>query len=180
MKHPDDSWMSRMAESPAALTLLTEYSYPGASNTIAITPIPCFCAQIHAPGSAEFGHQDISSSAGRRFDLYRARKIFQSLLTSVLPPPPVLLPLSSNKRGIQTTNRRFVPERQSLVIGVGGELDQGVAELRCTNVSDSPGSENGVRNRFKEPTSLIACSVLSWGVAWNRVDRFVGELCCPT
>ena len=34
--------------------------HPGPSSTISITPIPCFSAQIHAPGSGEFGQQNIS------------------------------------------------------------------------------------------------------------------------
>jgi len=43
-----------------ATTLLPEYPNPGASSTISITSIPCFSAQIHASGSAEFGQRGIS------------------------------------------------------------------------------------------------------------------------
>jgi hypothetical protein len=43
-----------------ATTLLPEYSNPGSSSTISITSIPCVSAQIHAPGSAEFGQWGIS------------------------------------------------------------------------------------------------------------------------
>ena len=43
-----------------ATTLLPEYPNPGPFSTMSITPIPCFSAQIHAPGSAEFGQWGIS------------------------------------------------------------------------------------------------------------------------
>jgi hypothetical protein len=47
---------------------------PVSSRTISITPIPCFSAQIHAPGSGEFGQQGISYSAGHRFNPYTAHQ----------------------------------------------------------------------------------------------------------
>jgi hypothetical protein len=62
-----------------ATTLLPEYPDPGSSSTISITPIPCFSAQIHAPGSAEFGHQGISSSADS------LRLAIRAIPTALLP-----------------------------------------------------------------------------------------------